>query len=314
MWYGLVILLGVGLALAIALLLGMVVRGVTHPPRHGAGWALANGLPTGPDDLGADYETCRLDDASGRPLELWMLNGDAARGATVVVLHGWGDSRLGALAWWPTLKTLAGRVIVYDQRAHGESVHRRCTCGRREADDAAAVVRWLKQCDPQRPIVLFGYSMGAAVAIEAAIACGEQVEAVIADSPYRDFTQALAATLRLNGLPARGVAPAAAWLAGVPRQRVAQRAACMNQPLLVLHGEADVIAGSDDARRIAEAAPRGTFVEFQGMAHLQAAAEKQTEYLNALKRFITEPAAQEKRPGPQKREPSPSGGNVEGTV
>jgi pimeloyl-ACP methyl ester carboxylesterase len=161
--------------------------------------------------------------------------------------------------------------------------------------------------------VLFGYSMGAAIAIDAAIACGDQVDAVVADSPYRNFTQALAATLRANALPARGIAPMAAWLARVPGGTVAERAGRLTQPLLVLHGTGDVIATHDEARRIAQAAPRGAFVEFEGAAHLQASVDQPLEYAQALRRFIDAQSAQEKRPGPQKREPSPSGGNVEGT-
>lgn len=313
MWYGLIILLGTGLGMAIMLLLASVVHVVTHPPRRGTGWAVANGMPTGPEDVQVDYEVCRIEDSSKSVLELWAIAGASPEGPCVVVLHGWGDSRLGALGWLSTLKPVAGRIILYDQRAHGESLHRRCTCGRREADDAAAVVRWLRQREPERAIVLFGCSMGAAIAIEAAIACGNLVDAVIADSPYRDFTQALAATLAASALPSRGVAPLAAWLAGAPGEAVAGRATRLTQPLLVLHGTEDQIAGQDQARRIAQSAPNGTLVTFSGAAHLQASADQPREYTRALRQFIGELPAQEKRPGPQKREPSPSGGNVEGT-
>ncbi|QNN20936.1 alpha/beta hydrolase [Planctomycetales bacterium ZRK34] len=251
-------------------------------------------MPTGPEDVQADYEVCKIEDSSKKLLELWALGGADPEGPCVVVLHGWGDSRLGALAWYDTLKPIAGRIILYDQRAHGESAQRRCTAGRREADDAAVVARWLKQREPDRAVVLFGYSMGAAIGIDAAIECGEVVDAVIADSPYRNFTEALATTLRASALPARGIAPAAAWLARVPGELIAERAAQMKQPLLVLHGTGDIIASHDEARRIAQAAPRGRFVEFEGAGHLQASSDHPQEYDQALRRFVGEVTAEKK--------------------
>jgi len=288
MFYGLAILFGVALLVLAALMTAMIAWRIAHPVRRTVGWAVANDLPTDPGEAGADYETITIEDADGRPLDLWLVTGDAANGPVVVMLHGWGDGRLGELLWLPRLKPLSSHLVLFDQRAQGESRQPRCTAGRREADDARRIVTWLRQRDPDRRVVLFGYSMGAVTAIRTAIGSGSDVDAVIADSPYRRFSDAAAGMMRLNQIPGSRLTPLATWLAGMLNEDTDHLAARMTQPLLILHGERDTIATHQQAQRIADAAPRGRMICFDDAAHLEAAALDPARYEKALEEAFSD--------------------------
>lgn len=56
-----------------------------------------------------------------------------------------------------------GRVVVFDQRGHGESSHA-CTLGYREPLDLDAAIAWARTLS-DAPVVTIGFSLGASVAI-----------------------------------------------------------------------------------------------------------------------------------------------------
>jgi len=118
---GLALLLGFALILLLTGMAAMLLRGISRPPRKTFAKALARGDPTDPAELGwrAEAVTVRLSDGQSSPG--WVLAGDAPQGPAVVVLHGFGDSRYGALTWVELFKPHSSRILAYDQRGHGES-------------------------------------------------------------------------------------------------------------------------------------------------------------------------------------------------
>src|SRR5688572_8403335 len=99
MW-GLIILLAVALALLVLIATAVTAHVLTHPPRRTEGVAVARGEPTNPVEAGAkEYTTHTLMFPDGRKIELWDVRGERPDGPLTVMLHGWGDSRLGELIW-----------------------------------------------------------------------------------------------------------------------------------------------------------------------------------------------------------------------
>jgi pimeloyl-ACP methyl ester carboxylesterase len=277
MWLGLTILLLAGLALVLAAGAAAVAYRLAHPPRRTAGTNLARGLPTDPEEAGFPYETDRVELPHGPAIELWRVSGGDPSGPTLVLLHAWGESRYGLLAWLPVLGPLARRLVLFDARAHGDSPARRFTGGRDEATDLAAVVEHLRHTDPDAdtaaagPIVLVGMSIGAVIAIREAGRL--EVAGVIADSAYDDAVAVTRRTVRSTGLPGLPLAwPACAYLAlrhGRRTWRPTHRdAAALTRPLLLLHGRADRLAPPAEAERIAAAAPRAELAWFDHADHL----------------------------------------------
>ncbi len=270
---GLITLLALGLFIALAAMTLYTVHVLTHPPRRTYASALARNRPGDPSELLAaprSFEEWEFD-CGGLRLPAWEIPGDARHGPTVILVHGWGDSRIGALSRVPHLLPLARRVITFDLRGHGEAPGV-CTLGVREPNDLTTLIDHLKS-----PVVLMGWSLGAGVCIAAAAQMPQLVRAVIAEAPYRLARTPAGNVIREWALPYRGNLPPAMWLLGTwfgvgpsglnsgsfDRAVLASRVRC---PLLVIHGEFDSVCPPADGREIAAAAG-GFFVPIGGAGH-----------------------------------------------
>ncbi|MEX2215410.1 MAG: alpha/beta hydrolase [Phycisphaeraceae bacterium] len=301
---GLLILFFAAVSIIIAIATMTLVYSLRHPPRLTYGVALAHHLPTEPSELGLQGEECSfvLEDNSRAPG--WVIRGQKADGPTVIISHGWSDSRYGSLTRAPLLAPHASRIIVYDLRGHGDHTSPRCTLTALEPEDLLTIMR---QVDDGSPFVLMGQSMGAGVAIVAG-AKGEaglgssgpslRISGVIVEAAYREMMEPVAGLLRNNHWPAQPTV----WLAdqhlrfwlGVEHghhRRVnghdrAMHAAKLTCPLLVLHGEDDRCSLASSAKAIAEAAPRGTLVMFPGQGHNNLAIADPERYAAALAEFF----------------------------
>lgn len=315
---GLLTLLGVAAALLLVLAVAALIQGLRRPPRKTYAVALGRGDPTEPEAAGLTGAAATLRLADGRATQAWFVRGERAGEAgapIVIILHGFGDSRYGALTWAELLIPFASEVVVFDQRGQGEAEADATVSGTREATDVAAVIEQVRERESARvaggdatesagraPIVLFGYSRGAMVALGAAAgAARPEVAGVIADGPYRYWHEPVREVLRRRRYPVEPVltlARGALWLGradmrGDDRVQQARRLEC---PLLVLHGSDDAFCPLASARAIAEAAPAGELVVFEGAGHLDLAALDPQRYREALRRFFTR-VEEEESPG-----------------
>lgn len=266
---GLIALFGVGLVVA---WLGVVVytaRSLGRVPRYTYASAVARGRPGDPGELDrpASFDEWRV-----RPwnCRVWTIEGDDPVGPVVVMTHGWSRSGIAALIRFEALRGSVSRVIVWDLPGHGESGGR-CLLG---AGEARALVEVVDRVGG--PVVLYGWSMGAGVAIEAALNLGpEVVRGVVAEAPYLLPITPARNVMREMGVPWRTTLKAALFLAGMTRPRGPlwrgfdrrAMAAGLKVPLLVVHGDADAICPMEDGEAIAAAAPRGEMVRIAGGTH-----------------------------------------------
>jgi pimeloyl-ACP methyl ester carboxylesterase len=296
--FGLIILLATALLLLILLVTAVVVRTLICPPRRSVGGAIARGLPTDPGEAGAAFETHTIESGDGVPMELWVVAGDDPAGPVVVAMHGWAEGRLTGLLWLPLILPWCSSVVLYDLRGHGESRHRLCTFGVKESDDARRIIDWMAARSPDRPLAILGWSLGATVAMLAALDT-RRVDAVIVDSPGRTPLAAVRAMVRLNGLPAWPVAELAFGLLslmwrGLWSRDVAEIASRVTQPLLVLQGDGDTITPASEAHAVADAAPRGTWHSFPDAGHIQSAFLHPESYRETIVRFVAANVTQKK--------------------
>lgn len=293
---GLLVLLSLAAALLFALATAAVVHKIRHPRRRTLGAALARGLPGDPADMDLPGREITFTFSDGVSAPGWIIAGSNPAGPTVVVVHGFGDSRFGALTWAPLFMPHAAHIVVYDQRAHGDSTARVSTLGIREPDDVLAVIDQLDADVRAAGVVLFGYSFGAGVAIAAAAhddVSGRKIRGVIADGPYRHWQEPAAVLLRkrryphqptlfLADLVLRLLQPG---LATFDRVAHARR---LRAPLLVLHGKRDELCPYDAACAISEAAPEAEMITFEEGCHLDLARCDPVRYRDALARFFAQ--------------------------
>jgi len=301
MMWGLLLLLLAGLALVLLIGAAMIVRAIARPPRKTYAHALAKGDPTDPSELGraAEAVTFRLPDETTTPG--WIIAGDAPDGPTVVILHGFGDSRFGAMTRIAMLGPHASRLVVFDLRGQGESTATYCRGGETEVADAIAILNQLGD----RRVVLLGYSMGGQIAMAVAGRLAqrgdERVIGVIADGPYRRWQTPIVGTLRCKGLPAFPLVPLARAMIvlGMGRAVLFDRgvdAGAMRCPMLILHGEADPVCPIEEARSLAEASPAATLVTFEEGTHLDLDACDPARYQDAVGTFFTRVAREHASP------------------
>lgn len=279
---GLIILLLVGLVVLWAATVLMTVRLLTRPPRRGYASAVSRGKPGDPGELARSrrFSSWSLKFGGGE-LPVWDIEGDrySDPGAPVVILaHGWGDSRLGALARLDGFDGCA-RIVAVDLPGHGDSSKGpRFTLGAREIDAVAALIGQVRAQDA-RPIVLYGWSLGAGLCIAAAARSPERIAGVIAENPYRQPWTPARNVLRLYGLPHRFTLMPALWIVGMrtgigrrwvgfdrAEHAIKLRAAAPGCRLLVVHGENDEICPPEDGRKVAECG-RGALEVIAGKGH-----------------------------------------------
>ncbi len=253
----------VGLVLAWVLAVLYTAWVLIHPPRRTFASAIARSIPADPSDLSPPrhYECWTLR-SRGMDLPVWDIEGDDPDGPILVLVHGWGDSRIGALPRLEAVAPNVSRVVALDLPGHGEAPGW-CALGTLEVDDLHALVDQLAL--PRERLVLMGWSMGAGIAIEVG-ARTPGMRGVIAEAPYRLARTPARNVLRQARLPWRlNLTPAFWLLNAVLRGRLrdarfdrARHARQLRCPLLVLHGELDEVCPIDDGRDIAQAAPQGT--------------------------------------------------------
>ena len=200
------VLLLVGALLAAAAVRVMAIV-LLRPARMTDGRAAWRLKRLSPGDLQLHYADVSfqvLDEFTGRKIKLtaWWIPCPTADGRCAILLHGYGDAKVGAIAWAPTLHDLGYNILALDLRAHGESEGRYCTAGYYERHDVSRVIDQLKQDKPAdtRRIVLFGVSLGAAVAAATAV-LRDDVAAVVLECPFPDYELAAVSHAEILGAP-----------------------------------------------------------------------------------------------------------------
>jgi pimeloyl-ACP methyl ester carboxylesterase len=304
---GLLILMAIALALLIALLTGMLAWEMRHPPRHTAAYALARGLATDPGDLDLKYESWTLDRPGGEQLPVWDIQSPKSKvqspnSLIAVFIHGWGHSRIDALARIRPFDQLCDRIIMYDLRGHGEASGT-TRLGDHEEEDLLALLDRLGA----GPFILVGHSMGAVIALRAAMKrtrqrsavsdqpAKDQIAGIVAYGPYCEFHRSLIGRLRVAGFPSRPITDLALLvhrLWGIRPANIAPiQLQSLGVPMLVIHGEQDLVAPIEHSRRIARAAAGCTLIEIVGAVHVDAHCLDANRHDQAVMAFISQIAS-----------------------
>ena len=259
--------LGASGALVYAGAVAGVVREALRPERRTIGWALARGLPSEPTAWGlpAREWTHAFDGATCPVFEL----GEADPAApTAVVLHGFARSRYDALARLGPMLPHARRFLLPDLPGHGDAAGR----GTRLGWDEDRFVVDLVERHTTGPLLLVGHSLGATVAIHAAVAqtIAPRVRGVLAFAPYERLRTPLGARLSLRGMPRSALVPpalATLGMLGVRERSTRDSVAILKAPLAVLAGQADPVTPLAEARDLAASATRARFTSIPNARH-----------------------------------------------
>jgi fermentation-respiration switch protein FrsA (DUF1100 family) len=191
-----------------------------------------------PADVGLAYEEVHFTAADGTPLYGWFVPGEPGQPVVVFCIGNAGNisQRVDNLAW---LHRLGVGTFIFDYRGYGRSGG--VTSEEGTYADLRGALAWLSGhgVNPDR-IILFGRSLGAAVALQVAL---EQPPAgLVMESPFTSIAAMGWAHYPLLYL-------LAGWLVGARYQNLA-KIARLQSPLLLIHGEQDTICPPDMAREL----------------------------------------------------------------
>lgn len=245
-----------------------------HPPARTYAWALHRNQPGDPSELDhpLTYEPITLK-SNNQTLHAWKIKALNQSGPRLVLIHGWGSSSIGALPRIPHLANLASEIITLDLPGHGESTGT-SQMGTTEHNDLHNL---LSSLDDPKPTIIYGWSMGAGIALRFARDFSDQhnIKAVIAESPYINAITPARNVIHLRGLPTKlNLKPAITLIGilkrvgpywkGFPRDQIA---ANLNFPLLIIHGSEDPVSPLADAKAVAAATPNATLLEIKEAGH-----------------------------------------------
>ncbi len=207
-----------------------------------------------PADAGLHARDITLATPAG-PCPAWRIDGDPSVWA--IHIHGLGSTRAGTLRGVLAATELGytSLVVSYRNTAEGPLVGTgRSTLGDAETPDVDVAIGYAVRRGAQR-IVIFGWSMGAAIALQLADHPRHQglIAALVLDSPVFNWTEVIKTNCARSGLPAAAGHLAAPWLTLTPLARTVglpgriplrsfdwtARTADLTTPTLILHGTRD---------------------------------------------------------------------------
>ena len=148
--------------------------------------------------------------------------------------------------------------------------------------------------------ILVGHSMGAVIALRAAIKRPHGIAGIVAYGPYCQFHRSLIGRLNVAGLPARPITD----LALVAHRILGVRPISVNPPdlqrlripVLVIHGSDDQVAPIDHGCRIAAALPNATLIEIPDARHTDSHSIDAKRHDQSVREFISRIAIEQPQP------------------
>lgn len=232
------------------------------------------GITKTPELVGLRFDDVDFMTEDGHALHGWWLDHPSARG-TVLYCHGNGGNLGDRLEVLEYVHRLQMNVFAFDYRGYGRSRGVPTENGTyRDARAAYEVVRAKYGHVNQPPVILYGRSLGASIALQ--LASDKKVRGVIVEGGFESIRAM--AKQRYAALPVHRFC--------TMQYNTLKKIKKISVPVLVAHSIDDELIPMSHSKNLFDAAPEPkTFVELRG-SHDQIGWSTTSGYWEATKRFI----------------------------
>ena len=261
---------------------------VVHQPRY---------LPfVTPSDYGLLWKPLRLLTADKIPIACWLIRHPEPKGI-ILLLHGFGTCKADLLDLAQSFSVRGEyHLVLFDFRGHGESGGSTISFGKQEVQDIAAVLGFLsRDADLGKlPIGCLGISMGGSIGLVAAARFPE-IQAVVSDSAYLDFSKAIARAIRMSYyIPRFPLGQIVIWATQLRlRSRLCSLSpgniigAVSPRPIMIIHGTHDKTTPFQEAEMLFHLAREPKrFWLVNEVEHVGAFFKEKEEYLQRVLEFF----------------------------
>jgi hypothetical protein len=264
--------------LALALYVGLLLLLRLNESRLIYAPGTARVLTPPPRELDLPVERVEIRTDDGVTLVAWVIPSEHSSDPWLLICHGNGGniSEAGRPFHYAGLRGLGLNLLAFDYRGYGESEGKPTEPGLyRDAEAAYRYLRDTLDAVPDR-IVIFGHSLGSAVAVE--LAGRVPASGLILDGALTSVTD--------RGQELYPFVPVR-WIAG-SRYAAIEKIGNLRLPKLFLHARGDEVIPIAHGRRLFEAAPPPKeFVALEG-GHGDAFDVDSATYYGAIRTFLAE--------------------------
>jgi len=188
---------------------------------------------------------------SGDRIHAWWVPARGAavaeRAPTLLYLHGASRNLTSSVSRIVALQTMGFNVLAIDYRGFGQSTWR-LPSERSARDDALAAWEWLKRRVPEpRRRILYGHSLGGAIATEVALR-SRDAGALVLDATFTSVKDMARRSPTFGWLPLDLIVTQELDTLG--------RIGAITLPVFIVHGSGDTVVPADMARQLYAAAPQ----------------------------------------------------------
>lgn len=199
---------------------------------------------TSPADFNLKYTTHKIPINDNEWLDSWLISVPNSQG-TVILFHGKDSNKSSLLDAAKIFNSLNYNTFLVDFRGVGKSSGNTTTIGVTEAQDVVAAVNYLNKLNLQKPLILYGISMGSAAILRAIAKYHIQPDAIILELPFSSLLDAIKIRIENANLPPSPLAQLVVFWTGVQHgfngfaHSPIEYAKAVNCPTLILVGASD---------------------------------------------------------------------------
>lgn len=259
--------------------IGVILMGITNPKPQN------DSVPHVP------YQTVKL--GTERGLEAWQLDAPENKG-TVVIFHGYSANKSLFVPHAEIIQKMGWNVLLVDFYGCGGSEGYESTIGYKEAIDVKSAFDFVK-AKSDKPIVLYGSSMGSAAVMKAIADGTVQPAKVVLECPFGSMRSAVDMRVGVMGAPRIPFTDLFMFWGGVQNGFWAyghnpdEYATHITQPTLLLYGEKDNRVPRTETDQIfANLAGPKQLVTFPESGHESYLKLYTPEWTEAVRKFLEE--------------------------